>query len=107
MVFVRVIVLGFLAFYSWSMGQIPPHELNGFGKLVSWLFFVFGPAFYFLPTFEAWRRNHKSFNAIALLNTFLGWTVLGWIGSLVWACKSQVQEVEIKEGLHNPPHGAS
>lgn len=96
MVFVRVIVLAFLAFYSWSMGQIPPHELNGFGKLVSMLFFVFSPALYFLPSYEAYHRNHKSFNAIALLNVFLGWTLVGWVGALVWACKSQVQEVEVR-----------
>ena len=95
MVFVRVIVLAFLAFYSWSMGQLPPHELNGFGKLVSAAFFVFGPALYFLPVYEAWRRNHRSFNAIAILNVFLGWTLIGWVAAMAWACKSQVQEVEV------------
>lgn len=95
MVFVRVIVLAFLAFYSWSMGQLPPQELNGFGKLVSALFFVFGPALYFLPVYEAWRRNHRSFNAIAILNAFLGWTLIGWVAAMAWACKSQVQEVEV------------
>lgn len=103
MTFVRLMVLLFLAFYSWSMGQTPPHELNGFGKLVSALFFVFGPALYLLPTYEAWKRGHKSLSAIALLNVFLGWTVIGWISALVWACKSQIQNVAVVHS-YNPPH---
>lgn len=40
---------------------------------------------YFLPSLIAMLRNHKNKSAILLLNTLLGWTVLGWVGSLVWA----------------------
>jgi len=40
---------------------------------------------YFLPAIVARVRGHHNVNAIAVLNFFLGWTVLGWIGSLVWA----------------------
>lgn len=95
MTFLRLIVLLFLAAYSWSMGQIPSNELNGFGKLVAMLFFVVAPALYLLPTFEAWKRKHKSLASVALLNIFLGWTLLGWVAAMVWACKSQVQRVEV------------
>jgi len=42
-------------------------------------------AFYFLPTLIAFLRQHKNKLAIFLLNLFLGWTVLGWVGSLVWS----------------------
>lgn len=104
MTFVRLIVLLFLAAYSWSMGQIPPDELNGFGKLVALLFFVIAPALYLLPTFEAWKRRHKSLVSIALLNIFLGWTLLGWVAAMVWACKSQVQSVEV---VHTAPTAAA
>ncbi|MFA5276700.1 MAG: superinfection immunity protein [Candidatus Omnitrophota bacterium] len=45
------------------------------------LFFIF----YFLPALVAFLRNHKNKLAIFLLNLFLGWTVLGWVGSLVWS----------------------
>lgn len=39
---------------------------------------------YFLPTFiGAKKRNAK---AIAVLNLFLGWTFVGWVVALVWAC---------------------
>ncbi len=42
-------------------------------------------ALYFLPTLIAVLRQHKNTLAVFLLNLLLGWTVLGWIGSLVWS----------------------
>ena len=42
-------------------------------------------ALYFLPTLIAFLRQHKNKLAIFLLNLFLGWTVLGWVVSLVWS----------------------
>ena len=44
---------------------------------------IFG--FYFLPTLIAFLRQHKNKLAIFLLNLLLGWTVLGWVASLVWS----------------------
>jgi hypothetical protein len=41
--------------------------------------------FYFLPTLIAFLRQHKNKLAVFLLNLFLGWTVLGWVISLVWS----------------------
>ena len=41
--------------------------------------------FYFLPTLIAFLSNHKNKLAIFLLNLLLGWTILGWVGSLVWS----------------------
>ena len=40
---------------------------------------------YFLPTLIAFLRQHKNRLAIFLLNLLLGWTVLGWVVSLVWS----------------------
>ena len=40
---------------------------------------------YFLPTLLAFLRQHKNKLAIFLLNLLLGWTVLGWVVSLVWS----------------------
>lgn len=42
-------------------------------------------AIYFLPTLISFLRQHKNKLAIFLLNLFLGWTVLGWVVSLVWS----------------------
>lgn len=109
MTFVRIIVLGFLVAYSWSMGQMPAHELNGFGKLVSGLFFVFAPALYLLPTYEAWKRDQPNLTSIALVNIFLGWSLIGWIVAFAWACKSRVQTVEIAQPKESsePHHQAT
>lgn len=44
---------------------------------------VAGLLFYFLPSVIG--RRKKNATAICLLNLFLGWTFLGWVGALVWA----------------------
>jgi hypothetical protein len=41
---------------------------------------------YFVPSVIAARRHHHNAGAIFVLNLLLGWTALGWIAALVWAC---------------------
>lgn len=43
------------------------------------------PALYFLPTLVAFARGHHNKAQITLLNLFLGWTFLGWIGAIIWS----------------------
>lgn len=62
------------------MGRIGPTEM-----LIILIPFL---AIYFLPTFIALGRKKSNQTAIILLNLFLGWTFVGWIVSLVWACTS-------------------
>jgi predicted RNA-binding Zn-ribbon protein involved in translation (DUF1610 family) len=55
------------------------------------IFFLFllvlGAIFiYLLPTIIGWNKKHKL--GIFLINLLLGWTVLGWIGSLIWSVSS-------------------
>ncbi|MNP00010.1 hypothetical protein D3C76_917940 [compost metagenome] len=83
---VRLLVLGFLAFYSYAMGT-ERGGLNAFGTLVAFSGAVFIPAFYMLPTIEAWLRKNNNLGAIAAVNFFLGWSLLGWVAALVWAFK--------------------
>ena len=40
---------------------------------------------YFLPSFIAFGRAKKQLLAIFVINLLLGYTVLGWVGALVWA----------------------
>ena len=40
---------------------------------------------YFFPAFVASRRGHHQVTAIFLLNLFLGWSFIGWVGALIWA----------------------
>jgi hypothetical protein len=44
------------------------------------------PFLYFIPTFIAFKRRASNRNGILILNLLAGWTVLGWIVSLIWAC---------------------
>lgn len=57
---------------------------NLLALLVMPLVVVLGMA-YFLPTLIAAVRGHHSLLALALLNLFLGWTLLGWLLALAWA----------------------
>jgi hypothetical protein len=40
---------------------------------------------YILPGIIATMRQHHQAGAIFALNLFAGWTLIGWIASLVWA----------------------
>lgn len=40
---------------------------------------------YFIPSVVAWKRNHPQKTPIIALNVLLGWTLLGWVGALVWS----------------------
>ena len=44
-----------------------------------------GLALYFAPLLVAMRNERENTTAIGLLNLFLGWTLIGWVGALVWA----------------------
>jgi hypothetical protein len=41
---------------------------------------------YFLPAGVAHSRNHHQLMAIFVLNLLLGWTFIGWVACMVWAC---------------------
>lgn len=40
---------------------------------------------YFVPTYIALGRKHPQKVPILLLNTLAGWTVVGWVGALIWS----------------------
>ncbi len=57
-----------------------------------WLFTLLLVVLYFVPTMVALNVNHKNKLSVILLNIFLGWTIIGWVGALVWsAMKTQRQ----------------
>lgn len=59
-------------------------------------------AFYFLPTLSAWGKCHRQVGAIFVCNLLLGWTFIGWVVSLIWACtESNPPEVIITDKNDN------
>ncbi len=47
---------------------------------------------YFVPTIIAMVRKKHNVTAIFLLNLLLGWTFVGWIVALVWACTTDAAD---------------
>ncbi|MEQ1837544.1 MAG: superinfection immunity protein [Candidatus Nitrotoga sp.] len=47
--------------------------------------FTLAIAVYFTPSFVAYSREHQQKVSIFVLNLCLGWTIVGWVGALVWA----------------------
>lgn len=48
-------------------------------------------ACYFLPTFVAALRGKLGTGGVFFVNLFLGWTVVGWFVSFIWACSGRTE----------------
>lgn len=66
--------------YPWDM----PRRTLDLGFL-GFPLFIIGLGVYFIPTIVGAARRTRSLVGIVLLNIFLGWTFVGWIGALVWS----------------------
>jgi hypothetical protein len=52
-----------------------------------------GLAVYFLPSMVGFSQHKRNAGAILILNLLLGWTLIGWIVALVWACTHDASPV--------------
>jgi hypothetical protein len=50
---------------------------------------VFATLLYFLPTIVG--HNKRDVLGIFLVNLLFGWTFIGWIIAMVWACTAELQ----------------
>lgn len=48
--------------------------------------------FYFIPTFVALMSENRNLLPIFILNLFFGWTIIGWVGALIWATLREKKE---------------
>ena len=53
------------------------------------LFFALAIAMYFLPSILG--HNKRNAVGIFLVNFFLGWTIVGWVVALFWACTADTR----------------
>ena len=53
--------------------------------LHTWILTILG-LLYFAPTVAASKRDHDSIDGIVVLNLLLGWTIVGWVVAMSWAC---------------------
>jgi hypothetical protein len=77
---VVVVALGFVRHYSALMAP------------VNLVLFAAGVLLYLLPMELAMYRDCRSAAWIALVNVFLGWTIIGWFAALGWAAACKVRE---------------
>lgn len=56
---------------------------------------------YFLPAAVGW--NKRNFSAIFWMNFLLGWTVAGWIASLIWALTKDADQPKVIVNQSAPP----
>ena len=57
---------------------------------------------YFVPSVVAFVRHHHNQWAIFALNLLLGWTLLGWIGALVWSLTRPAAQPQTVHVIHEP-----
>jgi hypothetical protein len=81
--------------------------LSAFVALGTLVGLAFSLALLFLPTLVATSRRHPNTSSIFLVNLFFGWTFVGWVVSLIWACSrppAPVFYVPMYPTVLAPPH---
>lgn len=68
---------------------------------------VVGFFIYFIPSAVGILRGKSNWFAIVVLNLFLGWTFVGWVVALVWACAKDQESAKQTVIVHLPsqPYG--
>lgn len=74
--------------------QTPPAKANSAHVIVAWIIAIV-TALYMLPWAVAATRARKNVAAIALIDFFLGWTLVGWIVALVMAFGNDAPQVVV------------
>jgi hypothetical protein len=67
-------------------GKLHPNVVTAWmnGGMV-FILIVFCAVVYFAPTIIAAAKKSRRAGAVAALNLFLGWTLIGWVVAIVWA----------------------
>jgi hypothetical protein len=70
-------------------GLTPQQRQRLENNRIAWLavgpIFLLGVVGYIVPSAVAILRKHPQTVAIVALNVLLGWSLVGWVGALVWA----------------------
>jgi hypothetical protein len=66
---------------------------NGAAAAGGWFLILLSIALYLLPTIIANARG-RAVGPVAILNLFLGWTLIGWVGALIWAATERTAAEE-------------
>lgn len=73
-------------FLAVALGVIYGISRNSPHEMLSICLLAIGLFIYFIPTLIAIAAGHVNLTAVIVLNILLGWTFIGWVAALVWAC---------------------
>lgn len=76
-------ILIFFTAYLFAQDGLNESAMGGIFLFILIIFLVVGV--YFVPSYVCFFRKVENKSGIILLNIFLGWTGLGWVGALIWA----------------------
>ncbi len=82
--FAKILALAVVSIFSFAVAS----GTNMAAMLMLPVFVIASLWLYFLPSIEAYRRKHENTQSILIVNLFFGWTLIGWVFSLVWAIKN-------------------
>lgn len=75
-----IFLLGLVMLVTFAIGS----GNNGIAEICGGVFIGGAITMYFAPSIIAAWFGHPDAAAIALLNLFLGWSLLGWVIALIW-----------------------
>lgn len=92
---IGILALGALGFLVVSH-YATDNTFGALATLIQVILFLFLPlTAYLTPTIIAGMRRHRNLLSIFVLNFCLGWTLLGWVISLVWACMATERKMPV------------
>jgi hypothetical protein len=86
----------------YTPAAVTPYRASTAHLVIAWVTAVL-TGLYMLPWAVAATRNRSNTAAIALINLFLGWSVIGWVVALVMACGSEPAPVVHVTPGYPPP----
>jgi uncharacterized membrane protein YhaH (DUF805 family) len=66
-------------------GQSAPAPNAALGAVL----LIIGTLLYFVPVIVAAIRRVRNLGSVAVVNFFLGWTLIGWVVALAMACRTR------------------
>lgn len=88
----RLIIVGvLLAFAVFMIGVGIARNTTDLLAPLHLLLFALAVVLYLFPTVLAFYRDCKATLWIAVVNVFLGWTILGWFVAIGWAASGKIE----------------
>ncbi len=81
---------------------VQPYRCSTAHVVIAWICAVL-TAGYLLPWAIAATRNRRNVASVALIDLFLGWSLIGWVVALVMACGNDAPVVVVQHTYAPPP----